>query len=143
MRLFASPCQLFGWYDPPHRKDTALAYSDPMTITIDGTAHTLNRTGYGPSAGTFSSTDGQTQLTISHIYSRRTRRMFKVTVNKIVSDPLVPSTNFRPQMSAHLVVDQPLNGYTAAEAKLVVDGLIGLLTASSGAAITKLVGGES
>jgi hypothetical protein len=46
-------------------------------------------------------------------------------------------------MTSYLVIDTPVTGYTVAEAKAIVDGLMGYLTASSGAATTKLLGGEN
>jgi hypothetical protein len=46
-------------------------------------------------------------------------------------------------MSAYMVVDVPVTGYTVAEAKQIVDGLVAYLTISTGANVTKLLGGES
>jgi hypothetical protein len=46
-------------------------------------------------------------------------------------------------MAAYLVVDVPIIGYTVTEQKQVVDGLTGYLTASSGARVTQLLGGEN
>jgi len=46
-------------------------------------------------------------------------------------------------MSAYLVVDVPVTGYTVAEAKQIVDGLTAYLTASSRAKVTQLLGGEN
>jgi hypothetical protein len=45
-------------------------------------------------------------------------------------------------MSAYLVIDVPPVGYTVAEAQAVVDGFLAYLTASSGAKVTQLLGGE-
>jgi hypothetical protein len=45
-------------------------------------------------------------------------------------------------MSVYLVVDTP-NGYDTATAKAVADGFIANLSASTGANLTKLIGGES
>jgi hypothetical protein len=46
-------------------------------------------------------------------------------------------------MSAYLVVDVPKQGYSIAEQKQIVDALTAYLTASSGARVTQLLGGES
>jgi hypothetical protein len=46
-------------------------------------------------------------------------------------------------MSAYLVVDQPITGFTVAESKQVIDGFVAWLSASSGANLTKLLGGEN
>jgi len=45
-------------------------------------------------------------------------------------------------MSTYLVVDVPLVGYDVASEKLVTDGFIAYLSASSGAKMTQLLGGE-
>jgi hypothetical protein len=46
-------------------------------------------------------------------------------------------------MSVSVVVDVPNFGYTVAEEKVIVDGLVAYLTASSGARVTQLLGGEN
>jgi hypothetical protein len=46
-------------------------------------------------------------------------------------------------MSVYLVVDRPDNGYSVAEAKKLVEGLVGLLSASTYALTEKVLGGES
>jgi hypothetical protein len=46
-------------------------------------------------------------------------------------------------MSSYIVVDTPVNGYTTTEAKQVVDALVAYLSASSGAKVTQLLGGEN
>lgn len=117
--------------------------SDPETITISAAPISLPRTGSGVSSGTFMSSDGTLKLDISHQYGKRFRRVIRVTQNKVSADPLVPSQNVRSSMSTFIVFDVPVNGYTSAEAKAVVDGLTAWLTASSGANVTKVLGGES
>jgi hypothetical protein len=119
-----------------------LAFSDPQSVTI-GTVQTLPRTGQGISTGNFTAADGNTKLTISHAYGKRNRRQVRVDAAKVAPDPLISSTNIKYSMSAYLVVDVPPTGYTVAEAKLVIDGLVTWLSASTGANVTKLLGGES
>jgi hypothetical protein len=46
-------------------------------------------------------------------------------------------------MSTYIVCDVPATGYTIAEQKDIVDALVKYLTASTGANVTKLLGGES
>jgi hypothetical protein len=46
-------------------------------------------------------------------------------------------------MSCYIVVDIPVQGYTVVEQKQIVDGLTAYLTASSGARVTQLLGGEN
>lgn len=120
-------------------------FSDPQSITIGTTpgAVSLPRVGAGIGVGNFSSNDGSTQLTVQNTYGKRTRRVARVDYAKIAVDPLVPANNTKVSASAYLVVDQPVGGFTVAEIKDLVTGLATWLTASSGANITKLVGGEN
>jgi hypothetical protein len=57
-----------------------------------------------------------------------------------VLDPTIMSYY---NMSTMLIVETPIVGYTLTEAKQVVDGLTAYLTASSGARVTQLLGGEN
>jgi hypothetical protein len=45
-------------------------------------------------------------------------------------------------MSAYLVIDVPQTGYSATEAKQIVDGLTAFLTASTGANVSRVLGDE-
>lgn len=119
-----------------------MAYSDPQSVTI-GSILSLPRTGQGVSTGNFTTADGIAKLTVSHAYGKRTRRQVRIDVSKVAPDPLVSSMNIKHSMSAYLVVDVPITGYTVAEAKQVVDGLVAWLSATTGANTTKLLGGES
>lgn len=118
-------------------------YTDPQTVTVNAVANTLPRTSSGVNSGVFSKDDGTLKLSVSHSYAKRTRRTVRLDHRKVASDPLNPTQNQPFSMSAYLVVDVPTVGYTVAEAKQIVDALTAFLTASSGAATTKLLGGEN
>lgn len=118
-------------------------FTDPQSVTINAVANSLPRISSGINSGSFQKDDTTVKLDISHQYGKRNRRLVKLTHSKIAADPLISSTNIRYSMSINLVVDTPTTGYTVAEAKQVVDGLTAWLTASSGANITKLLGGEN
>lgn len=120
-----------------------MAFSDPQTVTINAVAQTLPRVSSGINSGGFKKDDGNVELLVSHTYGKRTRRQLKLTHSKIAPDPLISSTNIKYSMSAYLVVDVPVTGYTVAEQKQIVDALAAYLTASSGAKITQLLGGEN
>jgi hypothetical protein len=116
-----------------------MAFSDPQTVLTQ----TLPRTGSSSDSGSFTKDDGTRKLEISHFYGKRTRRVMKFTDTKNAADPLNPTLNKPYSMSATLTVDVPPFGYTVAEAKVITDGLVAYLTASSGARVTQLLGGES
>lgn len=121
-----------------------MAYSDPQSVVIPviGTV-SLPRTGQGISSGSFLTNDGNEKLEISHSYGKRTRRTVRLTHRKVAADPLISAQNIQYSMSTYLVADVPVTGYTVAEAKQIVDGLVAWLTISTGANVTKLLGGES
>jgi hypothetical protein len=120
-----------------------MALADPQSITINSVAHSLARTSSGNNAGSFSSNDGLVQESVSHQYGKRTRHLFRVDHSKVAPDPFVPAQNAKYSMSSYIVVDVPATGYTVAEQKQVIDGLIAQLSATSGALITKILGGEN
>lgn len=117
-------------------------YSDPQSVTINAVANSLPRVGSGSNSGTFRKDDGTVKLTVSHAENKRARRMVRLDHNKLAADPYITGDNVPVSMGTYLVVDVPLLGYTVAEQKQVVDGLTAFLTASSGAAVSKLLGGE-
>lgn len=120
-----------------------MAFADPQSVTINAIANTLPRVSSGTNGGTFQKDDGTVKMIVSHQYGRRTRRTIRIDHKKTSSDPLVPANNIVSSMSTFLVVDVPLVGYTTAEVKQIVDGLVAYLTASSGAKVTQLLGGEN
>lgn len=120
-----------------------MSYADPQSVTIGGSTVSLPRTSSGLNAGAFTSADTTVLLSVQHSYARRVRRAIRLSQNKVTADPLTPASNVRSSMSATLVVDTPTNGYTVAEAKAVVDALVAYLTASTGARVTQLLGGEN
>lgn len=119
-----------------------MALSDPQTVTIEATPHSLLRVGFGESTGSFRTNDGLLALSIAHQYGRRTRRTLRLEHSKIAPDPLISAQNVRYSMSTYIVSDTPVTGYNVAEAKAVIEGLVAFLNADSGASITKLLGGE-
>lgn len=116
-----------------------MAFADPQSIN----SVSCPRVSSGVNSGGFQSSDGLTQLTVSHTYGKRTRRTIRYTDSKIASDPLISANNIKYSMSAYIVVDTPVTGYTVAQAKAIVDALVAYLSASSGAKVTQLLGGEN
>jgi len=120
-----------------------MAFADPQSVTIDSVAISLPRTSFGASSGGFTSADGNTQLLVSSLYGKRTRRTARLNVQKIAEDPYNDGLSSLFSMSAYLVVDVPLVGFTTAEQLLNADGLTKWLTDSSGAKLSQLLGGEN
>jgi len=120
-----------------------MAFNDPQTMDVAGTAVALPRTGSGINSGTFSTNDGTAKLSVSHTYAKRTRRVIRVDLNKVAADPFVAGNSNSVSMSTYVVIDAPKQGFTAAEQVSAVASLAKLLTASTNAQLTKLVGGEN
>jgi hypothetical protein len=120
-----------------------MSFADPQSVTISGTTTSLPRVSVGENQSEYTSGDGLIQLEASHNYGKRTRRVLRLNVTKITSDPFRPDENVERSMSCYVVFDLPEVGYTAAEALAVYAGLKGQMTAASDALISKLLGGES
>jgi hypothetical protein len=120
-----------------------MAFSDPQSITISAVATSLPRTSTGVNTSDYKSADGLMTLSASHAYGRRTRRVLRFDHSKVTADPFIPSQNVKVGMSNYLVFDLPPAGYSNAEITAVYTGFKTLFTASTDAAIVKLLGGES
>lgn len=118
-----------------------MAFNEPQTITISGSAISLPRTGMGTNTGTFTASDGTAKLLLTQQFGKRNRRTVRLEHAKIAADP-ISANNTRYSMSAYVVIDTPLVGYSVAEANAVVQSLGAWLTATSGANVQKLLGGE-
>lgn len=120
-----------------------MAFSDPQSVTISGTAISLPRVSTGIGTSSYLSADGLVQLSAQSAYGRRTRRVLRLDHSKITADPFIPAQNQKVSMSTYMVFDLPVAGYTNAEVKAVYDGFKALYTAGTDGLIVKLLGGES
>jgi hypothetical protein len=120
-----------------------MSLTDPLSVTISGNTISLPRISVGDDRSEYSSGDGLTTFIASHDYGKRTRRTARINTKKIAPNPLETTVNREESMSFYIVYDLPRVGYTAAEALAVSSGLIAMLTASSNAALVKLLGGEN
>lgn len=118
-------------------------FSDPISVTINAVANSLARTGQGINQGAFSKDDGLVKASIAHTLGKNNQRVIRLDRTQTVADPLSTGNSFNVTDSVWLVTRTPAVGLTVAQQKQLVDGFIAYLSASSGAAITKLLGGES
>lgn len=117
--------------------------TDPQSITINAVANSLPRVSTGNHQSTYQKDDGNVKLIVSSAYGKRTRRTARVEYRKTAQDPLFPAQNTPYSMSCYIVVDVPVVGFSVTEQKQIVDAVTAWLSASSGANVTKLLGGES
>lgn len=120
-----------------------MSFTDPQSVTVSGTAVPLPRTSSGANTSAYTSADGAYTMTVNHAYGKRQRRFIRLAHNKLSADPLVPTQNTRSSMTVSVIFDVPALGYTVAEEKAIIDGFFAYLSATTGAQITKLLGGES
>lgn len=120
-----------------------MTFVDPQSVTISGTAHSLPRVSVGPGQSSYSKDDATVQMQVSSSYGKRNRRTARIVHTKNAPDPLFPAQNIPYSMSFYIVADVPKTGYTVAEQKAIIDGFLANLQATSGANITKLLGGEN
>jgi urease gamma subunit len=119
-----------------------MAFADPQSVTINSIAISLPRVGSGVGTGQFKANDGLVTLSVSHANGKRNRRTMRLEHHKTAADPFT-GNNVDYSMTFYVVADVPKYGYTVAEQKQVVDGFLAFLTASTGAKITQLLGGEN
>jgi len=120
-----------------------MAYSDPQSVTIGGSATSLPRIGSGNGSGVFSTQDGSVQLLISNSYGKRNRRTARLTTKTLSADPLTPSNNVPVSGSFYVVADFPVQGIPVADQEALAAALATWLTASTNANLKKLLGGEA
>jgi hypothetical protein len=123
-----------------------MAVTDPQKFKeVAGSEVTAPRVSSGDYKSIYSTSDGLNRLTLStsESNSNRYRHLVRIDVEKLATNIYEESKKQSVSMSVYLVVDRPKNGYSVAEAAKLVEGLVGLLSASSYALTSKVLGGES
>jgi len=120
--------------------------TDPQKFKeVAGTEVTAPRVSTGDFKSVYETSDGLNKLTLSttETGSSRKRHLVRIDVEKLTTNIYEESKKQAVSMSVYLVVDRPVNGYSVAEAKKLVEGLVGLLSASTYSLTEKVLGGES
>lgn len=122
-----------------------MAFSDPQAFPMPTAgANSLVRIASDP-VGAFQKADGTVTLKFAHAPTKggRVRHSVEVTHSKVAADPFTSGLSRTYSMTARLVIDVPaLGGYTVAEQKDVIDGLVDYLDNTSGANVTKVLANE-
>lgn len=117
-----------------------MAYADPQSVTVAGSAKSLPRVGSDTSLeGKFSSADGKYSLSVKHQNGSRNRHVVQLKFDDTVANPLVPDQNVVVSTWTHIVVDAPRNGLSSTSITDISNAIIAWATAAN---LTKLVGGE-
>ncbi len=117
-------------------------FTDPQTVTVSGAGKTLNKVTNTADGSKFATSARDRFWTITHSYGRRHRHTLRHQFDTLVTNPLVAGNNISQSITIGLWVDVP-PGYDTATVKAEMDGLLANLSATSGANLTKLIGGES
>lgn len=123
-----------------------MALTDPQKFKeVAGTEVTAPRVSTGDFKSIYETSDGLNKLTLSttESSSNRRRHLVRIDVEKLATNIYEESKKQAVSMSVYLVIDRPVNGFTVAECKKLVEGLVGLLSASTYALTEKVLGGES
>lgn len=120
--------------------------TDPQKFKeVAGAEVEAARVSAGDFKSVYATSDGLTKLTIStqETSSNRKRHVLRIDCTKIATDTYDESRKMDTSISTYVVIDRPQNGFTAEEAKKLVEGVVGLLSASTYSVTKKLIGGES
>jgi hypothetical protein len=123
-----------------------MALTDPQKFKeVAGTEVTAPRVSSGDFKSIYETSDGLNKLTLStqESNSNRKRHVLRIDVEKLATNVYEESKKQAISASVYLVIDRPVNGYTVAEMKKLVEGLVGLASATSYSVTEKLLGGES
>lgn len=117
-------------------------FADPQTLTVNAVGTDLAAISRAALSSAYRDADGVYKLSISHTEgSKRDRRMVRVDWTKTTTDPFVDGNNVEVSMSAYLVLDHPVYGFSAAEKGYIISALCDWLADSTD--IAQFVGGES
>lgn len=125
-----------------------MALTDPISITLNSVAVSLPKTSVGENKSAYTKDDGLVKISVSHQEvgknnGAKTRRVIRLDTTDVAADPLLAGVNREVPFEAYLVIVDPKIGLTLAAKKDKVTSLLTYLTASSGAVLTKILGGES
>lgn len=121
-----------------------MSLGDSLAMTLAGVATTLPRVKVNGDSSVYRTADGLLQATISHIYTGSSaRRMMRLDQKKYAADPFIPTQNRLIQQSFWTVSNVPTVGFTLTESKDLAKCVLDFESASSYAALLKILGGES
>ncbi|DAD50103.1 TPA_asm: coat protein [ssRNA phage Gephyllon.1_6] len=123
-----------------------MALTDPQKFKeVAGTEVTAPRVDTGNFQSVYETSDGLNTLTVSTSTSNsnRKRHLVRIDVSKLATNPYEETKKQSVSMSVYLVIDRPEAGFTVGEAKKLVEGLVGLLSASTYSLVEKVIGSES
>lgn len=109
-----------------------MAYSDPITIKIGGTSYSLSRIATGNTEGLFVDPTQKVRLTFSPRVTKagRVSVAARLSITKVVTDPLVATTNQYVDETFTWAFNLPAYGFTTAESIDLSSALTAFLTST-------------
>jgi hypothetical protein len=115
-------------------------FTDPQSVTIDGSAHSMPRISTDGTKALYSEADETLKMTISHQESKnRTRHMVRLDMRVVAADPLTAVNEYK-SAGVYLVIDEPEFGFADADLDNIVQGFTTWLTTAN---VLKVVANES
>jgi hypothetical protein len=123
-----------------------LALTDPQKFKeVSKTEVEAPRVSTGNRQSVYETSDGLNTLTISSTTSSsgRKRHLVRIDSKKLTTNPFEETKKQYVSVSSYLVIDRPEAGFSVAECVQLVEGLVGLLSASTYSVTKKVIGEES
>lgn len=122
-----------------------MAFSDPVSLSIDKATYSLPRITTGSVDGKFVSDDGNVILRIVPSMNKAGRKIsaVRMTVSKVTTDPLVSTTNQRVSQTVTVAYNNPAYGFTATDTINALKGIVAMLEAGSDTNFKKFLNQES
>lgn len=112
-------------------------FTDPITITLNGVVHTLNKIDSMGRRSVYTTGDQNLRCEISHqpLKNGRVRSLVKIVQRKSVLDPISQKTDY-DTTGVNITLDRPEYGWTPTELNYLVQGGFAFLSAAH---VTKLI----
>lgn len=110
-------------------------------MSVSGAAKSLPRVSFGDRKGIFENAATGHRLSVTHVNGKRARHTVRLDITKTAADPLLDGVSKQYSMSAYLVLDNPLVGFSVAEIEANAKALSDWLAVAGN--LTKIVNGES
>ena len=123
-----------------------MALTDPQKFKeVAGTEVEAPRVAAGDHESVYASSDGLNKLTVStkETSAGRYRHLVRIDIKKLTTNPFEEAKKQYVSMSTYVVIDRPESGFTVTEALKAVEGLVGLISATTYAVTKKVIGGEN
>lgn len=123
-----------------------MAFSDPITITIDGNAEVFNKIGAVGAQGTrYATSDREYELLILQQEKKRNRTTIRINRTITATDPYDSDRTVPVTSSVYLVIDTDsmFRSTEDVKQKNTSLGMFNWLSAGSAAALTKAIAGEN